>query len=756
MIAAGCKVTKNFAEGESLLVKNKINLQVPKKMKDRQLLKERVAELPLQKANKKLFYVFPVKLWIYTSASRSKENKFNWWLMNKVGEAPVIFKQDLANKTDNAIVNYLRNYGYMNAAVSHTFITKKKKTTVSYDIIPGEVWKIGKVVMPNAPFTTDSIVAASFQEAAVKSGNNFEVVALKAERDRVETLLRDSGYYFFTKDYLNFDLDSSRQRKTIDVYYKILQINDSVFHQKYFIKNVSVTTDFNVDYLSAKEHFDSTVTKRVNIFYKKKKFTTSLIQDGLFIQKNRHFNETSQMQTIKRYGEFGTFKFIAVDNDTAGIDSLGRRLLNTRVNLTPSKKHAIGGDVQANINFEGFFGVSATGTYRNKNLTGNADQLSLDLSTGVQLQYGKNVPVRIVTTDFTTNISYNWNRLLMPFVKRYKYKNASPKTRFNLRYYYQKRYNFDNDNNYVYFYDLHNYSTSMTWDWRKGTKINHLLTPFSFSMFLLPKKGTAFTALLEKDISTRKSYEEQILLGMNYTNIFTNQRSKTDNNFFYLRTSIESMGNLLMAGFSLANINGKIAKPYTIGGKPFSEYLKAEVDFRLFRRVSLHSSFASRIFTGVAYAYGNSSVIPFLKQFYIGGPNSMRGFNIREIGPGGYINPNASGRTYGFLTQTGDIKIELNAEYRFDMYKWLKGAIFLDVGNVWLMRKAADRPDGEFAFNTFWKQFAMNTGAGVRLDFNYFVIRLDYGIPFRDPSIQSVNKWKISQGVFQLGVGYPF
>ncbi len=751
----GCKVTKNFTENESLLIKNKITLITPKKFEDKQLLKENLAQLPIQKPNKKVFYVFPIRLWLFTAANKGKENKFKWWMKNNVGEEPVMFKKELADKSTIAIIYYLQNYGFLYAKVSQEYITKKKKTTVKYTVEPGEYWKIGKVVLPNAPFATDTIVANNSKNSFIKAGEKFEVVALKNERERVESLLRDNGYFTFSKDYINFDLDTSNHPKIVDVYYKISQVNDSTQHEVYVINDINVTTDFNVDYLQKNIPADTIYSKKFNTIYRKKKFSPIVIDDGLFLMKNNKFSETDQNKTIKRFVDYGAFKFVAIDYERAA-DSLNKKRINANVHLTPSKRQSIGADAQANINFEGFFGFSGTLSYKNKNLVKHADLLAIDLSTGVQFQYANKQPVRIVTTDFTANAAYYWNRLLIPFVKKERFKNLFPKTKFNLRYYFQKRYNFDSQGNYEFFYDMHNYSTSMTYEWSKGTRIKHYLSPITFSMFLLPKKGDAFIQQLDASPSLRLAYEEQILFGSSYSIIFSNQKDKKDNNFFYVRGSFESIGNLLMAGFSLANIGKNKPLPYTIAQKPFSEFIKAEIDFRIFRRVSLHSSFASRVFVGLAYAYGNTQTIPFIKQFYTGGPNSMRGFSIREIGPGSYRDPNATGSSFGLLTQTGDMKIELNAEYRFDMYKWLKGAFFLDVGNVWLMHKTADRPNGDFQFNRFWNEFAINTGAGVRLDFNYFVIRLDYGIPLRNPSLAETNKWKVTKGNFQLGVGYPF
>ena len=242
----------------------------------------------------------------------------------------------------------------------------------------------------------------------------------------------------------------------------------------------------------------------------------------------------------------------------------------------------------------------------------------------------------------------------------------------------------------------------------------------------------------------------------------------------YFRTNIETAGNIIYAGFKLANLKSQHDSTYLIANRPFSQYFRIEGDWRNYFRMTNHSMFAIRSFAGFGIPYGNSLALPFVKQFFVGGPNSLRGFLIREIGPGGYAttertaegkliyNPETGEKgNVGFFNQTGDMKLEVNAEIRFDIYKWLKAAVFVDAGNVWLLRKDA-RQLGDFNFKRFWSEFAVDAGAGLRLDFNFFVIRFDYGFPLRDPRRAVGKRWQFANGQafktgqFQLAIGYPF
>jgi len=234
----------------------------------------------------------------------------------------------------------------------------------------------------------------------------------------------------------------------------------------------------------------------------------------------------------------------------------------------------------------------------------------------------------------------------------------------------------------------------------------------------------------------------------------------------YFKMNLETAGNIIYGGFKRANLHSAHDSIYYIFKKPFSQYFRVEGDWRNYFRIRNHGLFAIRTTAGIGVPYGNSYALPFIKQFFVGGPNSLRGFLIREVGPGGYVDSTAYNpetgekRNIGFFNQTGDIKLELNAEFRFDIYKWLKGALFVDAGNVWTLRKD-NRENGNFEFNRFWKEFAIDAGAGLRLDFNFFVIRFDYGFPLRDPRKEENNRWlfqnaQFRKGQFQLAIGYPF
>lgn len=760
--AGGCKVSRNFEAGQTLLRRNRISFTSEKYTSNRQGIKEDLLHVIAQQPNKKLFNFLPFKLWIYTAANRKKETKFKWWLKNSVGEAPVIYDPELADKSDELMTRYLWNTGYFNAQVTHLANTKRhKRTVVNYTVVKGTPWKLGTINFLPAPCLTDSLTMLHISQSRLHKGDQFDITNLKAERERIETDLKNKGFFFFSKDYVAFDLDTNSLRLTVNITIRINQPSDSVVHQQYRINDIYITSDFGAELSEGPIKRDTITQAEFHFMSHKKVVRPATLKNCIFLARDQFYSKDNNTKTIKALSNLIAFKFVTVDFTRApGKDNY----LNCIISLSPGKKQTIGAEAQANVSQEGYFGISGTLTYRDNNVTGRSDLFSLDFTPSVQFTFAKKQPVRVLTEDYAPTASYYFNKIVFPFTKKLNLalKDKTPKTRISIKYNYEHRYDFDSTGGRQFFYKLHGFNASYGFEWNKNVFIRHSFTPVNFTLFILPEEGQYFEYELNQNTLLKNSYEPQIIFGPSYTFSFSNQKTKNDRKYMSFRTSLETAGNVLMAGFTVANAGKKATLPYEILSKEFSEYVRGEFDLRGYYRIGPHSLFAGRSFFGIAVPYGNSSSVPFTKQFSVGGPTSLRGFEIREIGPGGYINPlHDVSATTGFFYQTGDMKMEANAEIRFDIFKWFKGAIFTDLGNVWLLRSDPATPLGEFEFNRFWREFAIDAGPGIRLDFNYFVVRLDYGIPIRNPSVLSNNKWgfhetSLGPGVFQLAVGYPF
>ncbi len=758
----GCSSTRNIPEGSYLVNKNKVIFDKVKDVAERERLRADLSQVVVQKTNRKLLGM-PMRLWIYNNATkpRKKINKFRNWLQTKVGEPPVVFDSLQAQRTISLMENYLFNYGYFYGDATFTVATKKKKMTVTYTVKQGPVWRIGNVVFPVGTTVSEKLVKVKEGNTYLKKGLRFDITTVNAERVRIENDLRNSGYYYFNKEYITYDFDTTREKYVVDIKMKLYQPTDTTEHQPYRINDIYVISDYDA---GLSEGLSGRDTVRVNEFLfiqQKMKIKRRILMESIFFRKGELFTADAFQRTLRRLNELGTFKFVSLE-----FNRLNRRdtslLLNGFVYLTPAKKQTLMGGIDANHNFEGLTGLGGQISYRNRNLSKGADQLQLDFSANIQLNFSKkNLKLKaddiINTVLLTADATYYLNRFALPF-KVGVNANTNPKTRINGRYSYEIRHDFPSN---IKLYTSNTFTTTYGYEWSSRRYIRHYYNP-TFLNFFTINKTDSFNNFLAKRPSLKRSYDQQITWGSNYAFIYSNQKSATDLWYTTLRGGVEIAGNILYAGFRAANSKSSQQDSFLIFKVPFSQYARFEAEWRNYVRITRHSSFAMRSYAGIGIPYGNSKSLPYVKQFFVGGLNSLRGFQIREIGPGGFVDstvniddPKASQGTL-FIDQVGDIKMEVNAEIRFDIYKWLKGAAFIDAGNVWLIREDPSRPKGVFEFNRFWREFGISAGAGVRMDFNFFVIRLDYGVPIRDPRIAGDNKWTIRKGQFNLGIGYPF
>ncbi len=760
-----CRVVKNLPEGQTLLVKNKFNLKDKLKLAERERIKEDFSKIAAQKPNRRFFQILPFRMWIYYSATRGKKlTKFKQWLIEKVGEAPVVYDSTLRAKNISNMENYLFNYGYFHAQVTDTVTTKKRRTSVLYNIETNEQWKLGEIQLPGGHNTCDSLVRESRKRTYLHKGDPFSIVNLKNERDRIENVLRNSGYYYFNREYVTFDLDSAAKNNIVNIKITINQPSDSSEHQQYRINNIYIVSDYSAELLNDSTHRDTVMAGEYMLISHKALFRKGVLIDAVYFKHDDLYMKEKEQRTINRFSILGAFKFISVDY--VPVKDIPGNYLDCIISLSPGKRQGLTATGEINVTNEGLFGTAATLSYKNKNLTKGADQLLFDVLGGIQVKFSKKEKVQIMTGNAAVNLTYYLNKFLIPFRAKVFSRNTNPRTRINLGYNFEHRFDFDTLGKVAFLYQLHQFNFAFGYEWAENHYKTHLFNPIAISFYLLPKTGSEFFRRLQINPILKSSFEEQVIIGPNYTFTFLNQRTATDKAYMYFRTNIETAGNILYAGYKLANLKGD-NETFLIAKRPFSQYFRIDGDWRNYFRMTVHSLFAMRTYAGIGVPYGNSKALPFIKQFFVGGPNSLRGFLIREVGPGSYSDPSAynaeTGQktNNGFFNQTGDIKLEMNAEIRFDIYKWIKGALFADAGNVWLIRKDT-RLNGEFNIKRFWSEFAVDAGAGLRLDFSYFQIRFDYGFPLRDPRRVIGDRWQFKNaqafktGQFQLAIGYPF
>lgn len=747
-------------DGEHLLMKNKIILE--SKIDKKSSIKEESANLVIQKPNKKMFGLISFRLGIYNLAYEKKENKFRWWLKNKVGEAPVIYNEKISAKSaDNIRIN-LYNKGFLHAQVNFTTNYDKKKISVAYSLIPGELFTIGHIKAPTETSNLYKHIEDVAEETLLNIGDPFDINVLDAERKRIATHLRNMGYFNFRKDYVVFQLDSSNTKKTIDISMEVKEPTPGKWHEKFTINNIYI---LNEQILSENDSMslDTVLYKDFIFIETEQKYKPKIIANGIFFKKGEYFRLDFHENTLRKLANYGTFKF--VDIQFLRVDKNDKPHLDVFIYLTSGKKQSISVDVEANHNFIGLTGSQIGVTYQNRNISKSADLFEVKVSTGVEFNVGGRAddlqPVN--NADVVIETNYYLNRFLVPFpLKKVSIYN-NVKTKISLQYNFERR---------IGFYSLHSNSASFGYEWNESSKKKHLYNPIAVTLLITPERNITpiFQERLDAVPSLRRSFEEQFILGSNYTFFYNNKKTENDRSYMVFKGNVAMAGNLIHSIIALTKQARNNTTPYQLFSKEYSQFARFEATLIHNYKIGNHASVNTRFNTGIILPFGNSSVAPYFQQFFVGGSNSIRAFRLRAVGPGTYIDLANIDNPNFFFDQAGDFKLEGNAELRFDIYKFIKAAIFVDAGNVWLLRDDPDREGGTIAKDNFLNAIAVGAGFGLRLDFDYFIIRTDFAIPVVDPRFVGNEKYPLSDfrfsfgknswfrdnSVFHLAIGYPF
>ena len=496
------------------------------------------------------------------------------------------------------------------------------------------------------------------------------------------------------------------------------------------------------DYNSIKKYNDFTIIDPENLFKPR------IFDRALYFKKEDLYNRADHNLSLNRLVNLGTFKF--VKNQFKPSDTIGN-YLDAYYYLTPLPKKSIRLEVLAKTNSANYTGTELNINWSNRNAFRGAELLTISAFGGVEVQVsGQNNGFNVYRVGTEANLV--WPRFVSPF----KLRSSSgfvPKTKATLGYEFQNR---------TKLYSLQTFKGSFGYLWKASEKKEHLLNVTEIT-YASPQNVTPlYREQILANPSLGKVIEKQLIFGPTYSYTYTNTLEKRRKNTFYYKGTLDLAGNI--AGLATgANINkGDTIKLFHV---PFSQFIKLENDFRHYLKLGPDSQLASRIIVGAGFAYGNSNELPFIKQFFIGGTNSLRAFRARSIGPGTY-NGSAIASTF-LADQSGDLKLEFNTEYRAKIYGLVKGALFLDAGNIWLLKDNPEKPGAKFSKN-FMNEIAVGTGAGLRFDFSFLILRTDLAFPIRKPYLPDGQRWVLDQInfgnstwrkenlVFNLAIGYPF
>ena len=756
---SACSTTKNLPEGETLYTGiDKLEVvNEDKTLAGVTALTEVEAALAYAPNNaifgsSSLRWPIPFGLWVYNGFEKYQDKRgVGRWIFDHLGKSPILMSSVNGETRAKVATNLLHDYGYFNGTVSYQEVPQKnpKESKVNYVIDMAQPYFLDSIAYLKYPHYADSLIRSTRSQSVLKSGENFSVLRLEEERQRLSSLFRNHGYYYYRPEFTTYRADTLQKPGYVSLQVVPRNGIPAEAKKQYYIGKTSVyLTGYNDE-----PPTDTLRLRTMDIYYNGKKpgIRPSALMRNFFFRKGELFSQDRQTFTQEAIARMGVFRYSEFRYEPKDTTANGDTL---NVNMYATFDKPYNAELELNVTTKSTdqTGPGAIFKITRNNFQRMGANLSFEVRGSYEWQTNSNVEgnsSKLNSYELGTSLSLDFPRLILPWKDSGLQRSRYPqKTSFKV---------YGNLLNRARFFNMLSFGGNVTYEFRKSRLWKHTVTPFQLTFNTLMSTTERFDSITVTNPSLALSLGDQFIPSMNYTFTYDNARLKKDYQLWW-ENSITSAGNvtsLLYAalGKDFHEKNKKLL------GTPFAQFLKLTSEVRTLFKVGEKQHIAARFMGGVLWSYGNQTIAPYSEQFYIGGANSLRAFTVRSIGPGTY-NPGQNTK-YGYLDQTGDIKLEANVEYRFPIFGELYGATFLDAGNVWLMRKDENRPGGEFTLKNFVKSIALNTGVGVRYDLTFLVIRLDMGIALHVPyetgksGYYNIPKFKDGLGL-HFAIGYPF
>ena len=750
-----CSNMKFLKEGQLLYTgaEIKINNDTISK-KEKSALKDRLEENLTPKPNSTFLGLRP-RLYIYNITKEPKKEKgLRHWLKYKIGEEPVLLSDVDREFNKKLVENYSENKGYFNVNANYDTIVKNKKAKVEYEVKTGSRYMMSDIHFVKDSSAINGYIQNIADKSVLKKGRPFDLDVIKFERERINNHLKENGYYYFSPDNIIVQADSTVSKKNkVEMFVKLKDNTPKIATEQFTIDKVVVFPDYNIEDVKGgiyeiPYNTDSLeIYRDLYIIDPKEKFKPRMFDRALYFDKGDLYNRTNHNLSLNRLISLGVFKF--VKNEFIVSDSLNNKF-DAYYLLTPRPFKSLRLEALGKTNSANYAGSELNLNWIHRNAFRGAEQFKMAIFGAFDVAIGGQRDANnIIRMGANTQLSMP--RIVAPFT----FKSSSafvPRTNAELRYEFQNR---------TQLYTLHNFNTNFGYVWKENARKEHELKVMDITLVSPANITDVYAEQILTNPSLQRVVDKQLIFGPNYSFTYTDTESQKTNTIFY-KGSVDLAGNItgLISGANAKDNNQK-----EIGGIPYSQFVKMEHDFRYYHKIGDQSSIATRFIGGIALPYGNSITVPFSRQFFIGGGNSIRAFRARTLGPGSY-DPRTQTSSF-FYDQSGDVKLEVNAEYRANIYKFLNAAVFADAGNIWLVNEDLERPGAKFS-KDFVKEIAVGAGVGLRMDFNVLVLRLDLAIPLRVPYYEEGERWRFNEInfgnkdwrsdnlVLNIAIGYPF
>lgn len=763
-LLGGCVSSRHVAPGKYLL--DKVSLKIEDN--DGTLSEQEMLTYLRQHPNQKMLWSVKVRLGVY---NLSGNDSTRWWnrFVRKLGEPPVEFDSALTDASIRQLERALENKGFLSPKVTATIDTNeiKRKVKVNYRLEPGESHRIRNI---NYEFANDTLRELIMRDSAhftVRPGDPLNREILESQREVITSNLRNRGYYAFAKEFVTFNADTTEGSKDVDLTMKVNppyprqegRISLAT-HREYVVRNIMFITDYDPTDprpLSTWEAADTVDYKGYTILYGDKKYLRpSVLADNCFILPGKPYNQRRVDRTYQALSRLDILRFINIKFMPVG-DVNDTGILDAYILLTRGKSQTMSVELEG-TNSEGDLGVAASVGYSHRNLGRGSETLNARLRGAYESLSGNlDGLIHNRYMEYSLDLGVVFPKFKAPFLRESFKRKINARTEFHVSLNYQERPEYTR------------IISTLGWSYKwteRITRNRHTYMPIDINYVYLPESTNDFLDLIAPDNPLlRYSYEDHFIMRMGYSFYHTNKRPERpwDRGFqpslYTIRVNAETAGNLLFALSSIFDHRSNFHQdPYKIFGIRYSQYVKVDADFAWHHTFDRRNSVALYAGFGIGIPYGNSSILPFEKRFYGGGANGVRGWDVRTLGPGSFPGTNS---VSDFINQCGDIRLDLSAEYRAKLFWVLELGAFIDAGNIWTIHNYSNQPGGMFHFNTFYKQLAASYGLGLRLDFSYFLLRLDMGMKAHNPAMNA-EKWPLihpkwgRDHSFHFSIGYPF
>lgn len=754
LLLSGCSVSKFIPNGQYLLD------EVHVKSDNKEIKSSEMYSYVRQKPNSKWFSLVKLPMYIYC-ASGNDSTKWINKLLRKMGDAPRIYDPSAAEETRMQILSAVQNQGYLGAEVFLEEKLKKNKIDAYYRISTGNPYMISSINYNIEDYVIRDLLMNDSIHSNLVEGMRFNVNVLEEERNRITQYLLNRGFYRFNKDYIAFQADTVNGTHCIDLTMNIAlnEQNNGIYnslHRQYKVRKVNYLMD--IDNLAAVRNNPETDTVEYNqlsIIYNDKLFLRpGVIASHNRIESGELYSNRDVMATYSSLARLGILKYSNIrfvehfENDSAYLDAY--------VSLSRNKNKTLAFQIEG-TNSAGDLGAAASVTYTHRNLFKGSETFNIKLRGAYEAVTGLEGYANNNYTEYGIETSLEFPEFMFPFLKSDFKKSVNAKSQVSAKYNWQIRPEFERTLA----------SAAWSYRWNSKKRASHRLDVLDINYIYMPYRSNTFIEYLdymdEINPLLRYSYEDLFIVRLGYTytynsaGVSTQQTAKKSS--YSIRFNIEESGNLIYGLSKLIHNKPLDGKSYRVGNISFAQYIKLDFDFAKNIIIDDRNALVFHIGTGIAVPYGNSKSLPFEKLYFSGGANSVRGWSVRSLGPGGYRGASGS---LDYVNHTGDIKLDMNVEYRTHLFWKLNGAAFIDAGNVWTLKDRYSDSTGQFFFKRFYKEIAVSYGLGIRFDLDFLILRFDGGMKAINPMKTGVDRYPLIKPdfsrdfAFHFAVGYPF